>query len=245
VAGFAVLAEVACALLTLVLGARLLALFVTRGAPAGLLGFALVFGGAPSHVLTLAFDLAGGPPPVGPWRLASAMALIASGIAGTCVMRFTQEVFHPRNGVLTVATGLCAAFFSVVACTVPFGELPIDRAPASRASGLLLIAIFLWAAFESLRHFAMYRHNAGLDPLVVDRFRLWGVAAFAYLLIVALLLGTQGAAGTAFAGVAGLVATGALWLAFLPPRAYARRLRRRARRRPLAAPAPDDWSSSL
>jgi hypothetical protein len=146
-------------------------------------------------------------------------------------------VFHPRSRVLTVATGLAAAFFAGVACTVPFGEAPIDRAPASRASGVLLVAIFLWAAWESLRHFAMYRPSAGLDPLVVDRFRLWGIAALAYLLVTVLLLGTQGSAGTAGAGVAGLVATGALWLAFLPPRSYARRLRRRARRGTPTAPA--------
>jgi hypothetical protein len=232
VAGFAVLVEGACVALTLAVGLRLLALFLARGKPTGLLGIALVFGAVPGHVTALAFDLAGGPPPVGPWRLVTAVWLMAAGIAGTCVMRFTHEVFRPRSRVLTLATGACAVVFALVACTVPFGTVPFDEAPASRASGFLLSAIFLWAGLESLRHFARYRHSDALDPLVVDRFRLWGAAALAYLMVVLLMLETDGSAGIALAGIAGVVASAALWLAFLPPRAYAERLRRRARRRP-------------
>jgi hypothetical protein len=210
-----------------VLGIRLLWLFLSHGAPTGLLGIALLFGGAPAHTIALLLATAGAPASAGSWQLAYALLYLSAGIAGTCVMRFTIEVFRPRSRWLPNANALAASIFAAAAATASFqGHVPRESVLAL-GSLVILTAIFLWAAFESFAHWAMYRHAEGLDALVVDRFRLWGVAALANVAVVGLLFSARGRmiplGGAALAGV---VSSLALWLAFLPPRAYVRRLRR-------------------
>lgn len=225
----AVATELLYVLSALVLGGRLLVLFLFRGAPTGLLGVALVFGGAPVHALSLLVALAEVPPSRGAWQLAYAFLYVASGVAACCVMRFTTEVFRPRSRWLPTVNALVAGYYAVTASTVPFlGPVPRES-PLALGALLVVGGIFVWASWEALVHWAMYRRAEGLDALVVDRFRLWGVAAIANVAVVALLFAAQGHPG--LVGVAagmGLISSVALWLAFQPPAAYARRVRRSA-----------------
>ena len=105
-------------------------------------------------------------------------------------------------------------------------------------------AASVWTLVEPLRYFAglRKRQRIGLaDPLVVDRFLLWGVgsvARFAMLAIGAMaMLQLTGAASDLAAvaaptflasGLAGIVVAISYGLAFFPPRAYLRRVERRS-----------------
>lgn len=103
----------------------------------------------------------------------------------------------------------------------------------------------LWTLAEPLRFVAILRRRrrVGLaDPVVVDRFLLWGLgsaARFVMLAVGAWAFLALGGSATALAtvatptflgaGVAGLVVAGAYWLAFFPPRAYRRAVERQSR----------------
>ena len=98
---------------------------------------------------------------------------------------------------------------------------------------LLMLATLVWTGVESLLYAdAMKRRLAlGLvDPVVADRVRLWGIAMVLASLMSAATIAGQligieiiatipGAAGIACTGV---VAGGAIYLAFFPPQFYRR-----------------------
>jgi hypothetical protein len=226
----ATLAALLCVTSAAVLGVRLLWLFLARGAPTGLLGIALLLGGAPAHALALLIVAAGAPPSAGLWQLAYAFLYVSAGIAGTCVMRFTIEVFYPRSRSLSRANAVVAGAFALAAATAPFTSAVPRESAVGLASLVMLVAIFTWAARESFGHWAMYRRAKGLDVLVVDRFRLWGIAALANVAVVTLLLCPEGGmVHLGAAALAGSISSLALWLALVPPRSYVRRLHGRAR----------------
>lgn len=217
-----------------VLGARLLWGFLLRGAPTGLLGIALLFGGAPVLVISLLLEhvavTASAPVP----QLLRAALVICAGIAGVCVMRFTYEVFRPHSRSLPWLIGAVCVYFTVAASMLPFSpeSREIGASWMSRATFLLLFAIFAWASGESFRYWRVYRRVSDLEPFVVDRFRMWGVAAASVIPMIGLVLTAhRHAFAHALAACFGLFCTVALWLAFLPPRWYRRRL---------AAGAPSD-----
>lgn len=207
------------------LGLRLLARFLRSGAPTGFVGIALLFGGAPCHALLTAALLAGSPDSSGPWQVVYAGFYVTAGIAAVSVLRFAHEVFWPQSRALSWLGTAVAAYFAGVACTLPFSETTPREHPAALGVFATLFAIFAWSSFESFRTWARYRHVPGLDPVVVESFRLWGVAALAVLALVGVMrLTTESPLGVAAAGLAGLGCCAMLWLAFLPPAAWRRRL---------------------
>lgn len=117
--------------------------------------------------------------------------------------------------------------------TVPFWD---PAAVASFAVG------FGWMAAESLRYHALLRRRLALglaDPVVVDRFFVWGIGAAATCVLVTLLLGlylngmtlmANSVAASVLATLSGLVFAVIPCLTFAPPAAYLRFVERRAAR---------------
>ena len=105
-----------------------------------------------------------------------------------------------------------------------------------------------WSAGEALREWglASKRARIGLaDPLVANRMLLWGVFTGASFLTT-VLHGAMAASGRdpaesgaviALTGVLALASTVSLWLAFLPPQAWIRRVRRASAAAERPAPA--------
>ena len=112
----------------------------------------------------------------------------------------------------------------------------LPRETKRAAARWLFLVPIGWGAVESLRYWALLRRRLALglaEPVVVDRFRLFGVAMGAGLFantatVVCQILDIEivgTAAGTVAVSPAMLAAV-ALWLAFLPPRAYLARVQR-------------------
>jgi hypothetical protein len=179
-------------------------------------------------------------------------AALTAGVATVCVgialfFVFTWRVFRAAS---FWATGLVIAAFAFLA-VIPAGFgfagwqqaeleeiLPRTRPWAMSMVGMLMLAL-AWTGIESLRYHRLMRRRRALglaDPVVVNRFLLWGVGSLAGVLLctsnIAFLL----------AGISILVEPAALYLiaatgtvmaatwyfTFLPPERYLSFLRRGA-----------------
>ncbi len=167
-------------------------------------------------------------------------------IAAVSVMVFTVAVFGWR-GVLgrVLFTGLAGA---LIVSWVAFPHYP---SYAETPGELLWYEVFSvaralaagWGAVESLAYYRMARRRSQLglaDPVVANRFLLWGLGltALTGLMGSTTLAGLAGVDPTAYGWVLlesalGLVGAIGLWLAFFPPRLYIARLQREG-----AAPSP-------
>lgn len=232
-------------LASLLVGARLLWMaWRGRGFPEFVLGLGLfAMGGIGTPLISAAkagaqFDMA--------LDLRVSMYVIAQVIlvAGAgLVAIFTWKVFRPK-GALGRGLGIClplAGFvsFAVIPMTSSFADALATRGVGPHAINASNLAIYLWAAIESLSYAGALRKRARLglaDPIVADRVRLWGIA----ILVAGLLVALNGAfawvgvdivssvLGATFVGHFGLIAAVSLYLAFLPPRAYVAWVERRA-----------------
>jgi len=212
------------------LGAGLLRRSRTRGgAPAGCLAAALLSAAVlQSLSVVAAIANAGNTPPQGVWRILFVAMYAAVGVAASCMMRFTQIVYRPKQRGLTVIPAAVALCFAYVALSVPFrNEAPLHSRIALSIYPVL-VAGYLWTAAESFRCWRNYRRAPDLDPVVVERFRLWGTSAVAVVLWVAVAFVGQNAAWARGLGSGfGIVSSVALWFAFQPPEFYQRWLRSR------------------
>jgi hypothetical protein len=122
-----------------------------------------------------------------------------------------------------------------------FGSFLPDGARVWFLYAQIGVVVFLWSAIESLRYFARLRkrQKIGLaDAVVANRFLLWGVGTLcaASVTTITQILQTMGIdtngtpAGAAAIAPLGLIASGTLWLAFLPPARYSRWVTARAAR---------------
>ncbi|HTY17150.1 MAG TPA: hypothetical protein VMH82_05405 [Myxococcota bacterium] len=201
-------------------------------------------GGIPESTIGLSFLLAGG---IGTLLLiasngagaaqallrAASLGFINLGIAVLGV--FNWRVFRPdRTGALLFATfaSLLALSFSADLARRAF--LDQDPRPplwiATDAAGR--IGMYGWGCCETLWQCALARRRVRLglgDPLVADRFLLWGIGTLSVIGIwvhayTRELLGATSADGEylVVALLGGLCAA-AIWLAFFPPKAYVRR----------------------
>jgi hypothetical protein len=229
------------------IGARLLLLSRrTRGAPefcagAGLLCLA---------VLAHPFSALGRLPALvdtfpGHLLFAIGMATTAAGI--TLLYEFTRRTFRPGHAwalVLVVLAGLAAATEAAGLMNATAGASRIeDILPRARpwtiAICLTLAGSFAWTAIEGVLYYRRLKKRLVLglaDPVVANRFWLWAASGVAVtiLLVEVAVLASQGSMvlhdpvalmATALCGLA----TSSLWyLAFLPPPAYERWVRRRS-----------------
>jgi len=172
--------------------------------------------------------------------LARGLALWGAFAASAGIMAkfvFNWRVYHPAEpwarrvagaGIVVVTAVLAASLF--VGGVHQGVEIP--RWYLTR--GVFQALCLLWGAGEAVLYWDKMRRRQRLglaDPSVTNRFLLWGVAAGAAGLGTAIGVTFQLATGIPSAEVPGLllssslhglVAAIAMWLAFVPPRAYTR-----------------------
>lgn len=220
----------------------------TRGFPEHVVGFSLFVLSAVAWPLML---VASAEPPAPVLRGALAGASLAMALGWGGVFVFTWRVFRPGSGWARALAGLGIAAELAAGLAGVIRALALEDAAALRTpapSGLVLLlgaqVVYAWTAVESFRYRALLRRRIPLglaDPLVADRFGLWGwTGVFGGGSIApaswALLTGgdPNSLLNHLVVGVCGLVCSGVLYLAFLPPAPYARFVRENA-----PAPMPD------
>lgn len=164
----------------------------------------------------------------------------AQAAGGLLLLLFVWRVFRPRAEWarwVVLCFAACAGGLVVLQTSSPGWWVWVteERGVWAAARWLFLVPIG-WGALESLRYWQLLRRRLRLglsDPVLVDRFRLFGVAMGFGLLsnlgAIALQIAGIELVGTAVGTLAvspALVAAVALWLAFLPPRGYLERVRR-------------------
>jgi hypothetical protein len=232
-----------------------LAVFVlfSLGLGARLFHIARRGGGAPVYALAIAFTVSGGLgaalQAVGPLDLGSDEFQAAAWIAVRCSVDlgiacqvfFTARVFRPHaRGAMLGVTGFVAALVLILACYAVVGAIgtPLYRGLWFWIEAGLHLFGLGFSAFESLRYYARMRRRLRLglaDPVVTNRFLLWGVAVLGAMGAVAVPVVFEAAGLENQPGlIAGLSASFALvstvgyGLTFFPPRAYRRFLERHA-----------------
>jgi hypothetical protein len=231
----------------LVVGVRVLRLALrTHQLPEWAMGIVLFCSGGIGYPLLFIQSLAVIPDELR--GLSFGAGLMAINIGSGALYLFNWRVFRQDSpaAVLLFAGGLFVLAWSFAAEALITGF----------ADGRILLWYVLgsaaraipygWTAVESLRHYARLRRSLrfGLaDPLVVDRFRLWGLGALAVFASFVIVF-TSGVIGdptrhppavVAVAACLGMPAAMGLGLAFHPPAFYRRRFEGRGQ--PAAPPA--------
>jgi hypothetical protein len=233
----------------LVVGARVLRLALrTRQLPEWAMGIVLFVSGGLGYSLLFIRSLAFLPGELK--ELTFAAGLVALSVGSAALYLFTWRVFRPDSvWALLVFAGalfLMISSYVIELLTTGFGG---ERSLLWYSVGTVTRAIpYGWVAVESLHHHARLRRSLrfGLaDPMVVDRFRLWGLGAAAIfanfaLVYVSGLIGdptSHPPALVALLACLGIPAAIAMALAFHPPAFYRRRFTRQhpAPTRPLQA----------
>ena len=219
----------------LVVGARVLRLALRTGQiPEWALGIVLFVSGGLGYSLLFMGSLAFLP--VELKELTFAAGLVALSVGSAALYLFTWRVFRPDRVwaffVFAAALFLMISSFVIEALTTGFAG---ERSLLWYSVGTVTRAVpYGWVALESFHHFARLRRalRFGLaDPMVVDRFRLWGLGAAAIftsftLVFVSGLVGTPTShppALVALVACLGIPSAVAMALAFNPPAFYRRR----------------------
>ena len=173
-------------------------------------------------------------------------------LLGLCL--FTASAFglrsHWRWALLVGLVALCALSRTMmVLASAPrfLSGAPSEMTPFWEPAAVASMALaFGWMAVESLHYRGLLRRRLALglaDPVVANRFFVWGAGAAATSVLVLLLLGLylQGItlmenslAASVLVTVSGLVMVVVPWLTFAPPAAYLRFVERRAERSGIA-----------
>lgn len=195
--------------------------------PERLIGTSLFLAGGLGTALLVTSSFAGD----GRWLVATISALMINlGVAALGV--FTWRVFRPTLlGATLVAACVALLFLSMLVDRLSgeyLGASRTDFSIATDYAGRLLL--YAWATWESLRQYALARRRVRIgltEPLIANRFLLWGVATSAALGIWLHALWSELAHRSADPIESYLVITAlgttcalAIWLAFFPPRAY-------------------------
>lgn len=171
-----------------------------------------------------------------------AVALTAQDLACLCMYVATWRTFWPGSPWARALVQAAAGAFalSLLGDSLLAGRWSFHDGGAAYYLGFAARATaFVWAALEASRYHAMLRRRLALglaEPVLVDRFRLWALAAASISLGFAVfLLGrlfTDNVADSpvvlAASSLVGISAGAAMLLAFAPPAAYLRRVAARA-----------------
>ncbi len=232
---------------SLAVGVRLIALWRrTRQLPELLLATGLLCTGFLSFAMSMIGKLFGAPgSPLRLWLPIGGPAVEASGCIALVV--FAWKVFHPdARWAKALATALVALMVAGLAGELLSGQyirygdalpsvgpwIPLGLASRGLAP--------TWMAFESWRYFGMLRRRARLglaEPLVVNRFALYGVAMTATVAAYTVTVAHRAVLQTGLAvdpwafGLVSLLASVSavgIGLGFFPPRFYRRWIAPRA-----------------
>jgi hypothetical protein len=180
-----------------------------------------------------------------PWIFGAGLGVISLGVVS--LQSFTRQAFRAGQGwatalvALTFLAAVVICWGSVRSMLTASPETPPVEAGQGWLLGVRLLfeAWYVWTAIEGLLEYRQARRRLKLnlsDPIVVNRFLLWGVMGVFLTLngAVAAWLEWQGASPlvdlapalvlAANGGVAGLL----ILLTFMPPQAYVHFVRRRA-----------------
>lgn len=208
----------------------------TRKSPELLMGIGLAGTGPFGFGLSLAAGvMAPSDPMLG--ALLRLAGTVAVSIASIAFALFTQRVFRPGGGWARVLVVLSVvAFVGLFALTLQdhWRGGPDQSDPAMLGRGAVLSFVWAWMGIECLRYRAVLRRRLALelaDPLVVNRFTLWAfVSVESFLLnsictLLSFRSGVNGMSGEDMllvTGALGMTGAVAIYLAFVPPRAYQR-----------------------
>lgn len=220
-------------------GAKLLLLARrTRQLPelaVGLGVFLVAFVSYPLSLASLSPELAPGTA-----KLLFAIGSVASALGSSSIYVFTWKVFRPDAAwarVLALAAiAAIVAFAGVSVARVAAAAAPSEvfRDQLSVARNCVTGFSYLWTAVEALRYHGLLRRRRALglaDPVVANRFLLWGVSGVSATLGIsvstAVMLTSGAGAGMhpvsmLAVGLAGFTSSVSLYLAFLPPAAWLR-----------------------
>jgi hypothetical protein len=217
------------AIASFVVGWRLLWLAHRTGLlPEKLIGGSLFLAGGIGTALLILSGFAG------PARGAlSTAAMLAIDCGITVVGVFTWRVFRPGLvGATVVATCTALLFLSFASDWVSGHYLGVQRSAFSITADYCgRFVLYGWASYESLRQYALARRRVRiglLEPLVANRFLLWGISTLSATGIWGYSLWAEVTAHpdtTEFylvATVMGGTCAASIWMAFFPPRAYRR-----------------------
>jgi hypothetical protein len=222
---------------SLVIGIRLLVLWNrTRQLPELLIACGILGIGPVGFAFTLGGISTGETLPT----LASvclAAALLSTSAGAFAAAIFTGQVFRPDVSWLRPVLGVVAVIFvgSFIyeAIFTGFAD-PTTIGSGFRPHSMLSTMILLWGAAESLRYFAMMRRRAKLglaDPLVTNRFLLWGLGIGAAgvgsaISVTACTITGQHMLAIPWVTVSnslhGATSAVLMWVAFIPPGFYRR-----------------------
>lgn len=216
------------------LGGRLLWLGGrARRLPELAIGVAFVASGGAGFALQIAAQAPGAlSPGAADAAMAAGKLCVQLGVA--CQALFTWRVFQPhRAWARALFAGFGLALAGVSAGYAASGNLGDHTysGPWFWLEAAVQLPALAWGALESLRYYARMRRRLALglaDPVVTNRFLLWGVAIGAGVVAAAVgplihALGVESPYTPALLGLAGFVAllsAGGYWLTFFPPAAY-------------------------
>jgi hypothetical protein len=243
IAIFGALGLLAFLLASLTVGIRLLQLGLrTRGLPELTIGTGFVVGAVVGYVpetVALSTDW------LSPDReqLILSMTQVAIRVAALSILVFTWRVFRPEALWAAALAGLL--FLCLVGSYVAFPSTQIYAQTASEQLWYDLFAVsrslcLAWGSVESLIYYAGARKRLRLglsDPMVCNRFLLWGIGLCATSLLMAttLLAPLAGVDPTQpgwvlLESLAGLIGAVSIFLTFFPPPVYQRIVAQRAAR---------------
>jgi len=218
----------------------------TRGLPELVLGAGLTgvcFVTLPALVLTV-------PLAVGPLAFQKALfaiGLVPLGLFVASFHLFTWSVFRRSSrvaGGLAIALALLSIGDVIGLVWARHahwgGEVEPHIRPWSVGLMALFTAGFVWTGLESTGFWLKMRRRARLglaDPVVANRFLLWGLAALVAIACMAIVASAKASGvevvvnpGTRLVmAAAGVVVSGCWYLAFVPPKRYLERLCRGVR----------------
>lgn len=174
--------------------------------------------------------------------LVVAGSLVVMSVGWSLVWMFTRRVFRPDAAWARSLTWGAYLAFVVCAAENTYFSLTVEQpqdmlTPSWGALGIQVnsMALLVWTGFESFRYYGLLKKRLALglaSVVVANRFLLWGMVAVFSLIAMAgpLVCGLMGRDFMAdpfvllSLAIGGLMSAIALYLAFLPPKAYLRKL---------------------